>query len=204
MNRTLKIVFVSFIGLAFLAGIIGAVMMSLGFGEVAPGNTNGSNANRILPPSEEGIGTNVTIANVSPPSANTSSPTGEAAARELAIVFAERFGSFSNQTDYENIENLKGFMTSRMQEWADGYVAQGRATTDASAPYYGITTSAVAAEKVSFDDSAGTAEYLVSAKRHEVNSANSTDTTFDQQLRVRLAFSDDAWKVDEAVWLTKE
>lgn len=204
MNRTLKIIFASLIALVLLVTIIGAVMMSFGVRKVSTTGTNASNANRNLPPSEQGVGANVTIANVPQTVANTQTPSGEEAAKELAILFAERFGSFSNQTDYENVASLKGFMTSRMQEWADGYVAQGRASTDPGAPYYGITTSAIAAEQQSFDDAAGKAEYLVSAARREVNSAKATDTTFNQQLRVRLARSDNAWKVDEAVWLTKE
>src|SRR3989338_3421724 len=59
---------------------------------------------------------------------------------DISRSFAERFGSFSNQSNFENVEGLKPFMTPAMRKWADTFVRDAAAKADPGAPYYGITT----------------------------------------------------------------
>ncbi|MBI4779644.1 hypothetical protein HY797_04325, partial [Candidatus Falkowbacteria bacterium] len=69
----------------------------------------------------------------------------------MASSFAERFGSFSNQSDYGNIRDLQIFMTDTMKVWAENYIADARAKKTQTAIYYGIVTKAISGETKQFD-----------------------------------------------------
>lgn len=216
MNRSLKIVFVILLAFIVLStAAVGVLWMVNQRNQNADSNTN------TAPPAGKTTDVTNVNANVDVPAANSNSnantsgelpsgetqqPTASNASEEeeletLGLSFAERFGSFSNQSDFENIVSLKSYMTSDMQEWADDYVEDGRASSADTTVYYGVTTKSVAAEKVSLDSGGGTAEYTISTQRHEVDDKNSTDRTFEQDLRLNFEKVDDAWKVDEAKWI---
>jgi len=121
--------------------------------------------------------------------------------KQMSLAFAERFGSYSNQSNYDNIRDLKIFMTSSMISWSDSYIAElTRRNTDYK-NYYGITTIAISGEVKSFDDKAGKAEVIVSTQRREINGSTSTPQTYDQNLRLVFAKENSQWKVDGAFWL---
>src|SRR3989338_1671952 len=75
---------------------------------------------------------------------NLSAVAQSAGAAQVARAFAERFGSYSNQSDFENIENLYPFMTERLRSTMQAQVLQERAALDRNAPYQGVTTRVVA------------------------------------------------------------
>jgi hypothetical protein len=116
---------------------------------------------------------------------------------KLASFFAERLGSFSNQSDYGNITDLMMFMTDSMQDWADGYIAKLKAD-NASGDYYGISTTAVVSTVNSFNESVGQAEVTVTTKRKEIKGVS--ESSFNQNLKVSLVKEGDEWKVDGAYW----
>lgn len=127
-------------------------------------------------------------------------PAKDQAAR-LAVDFAERFGSYSNQANLKNISDLKIFMTDSMQSWADGYIEQQRKSASTTVIYYGITTKAVAKEVLDFDESAGRAVVLVHTRRQEANeSMDNVSKVFNQDITVTLVKSGETWKMDSAVW----
>lgn len=116
--------------------------------------------------------------------------------RNLASVFTERFGSFSTEADFANIVDLKVFMTSGMQAWADALVEEARAAGP-SAVSYGITTRALIIDVSDIDAEGGTATATVTAQRLE-NSPGST--AYFEDLLLEFKKVDDAWKVDSAEW----
>ena len=119
--------------------------------------------------------------------------------RKMALSFAERFGSYSNQADYGNIEDLKIFMTPKMQNWADDYVANLRQQDKDNAVYYGITSVAISGEVKQFDDPAGTAEVLVTVQRREVI-GSSEAKVFSQNILIVFEKIKDEWKAGSATW----
>ncbi|HNU81672.1 MAG TPA: hypothetical protein PLA05_02685 [bacterium] len=119
---------------------------------------------------------------------------------KLSAAFAERLGSFSNQSDYSNFEDLDLFMTASMRDWAKSYVAKMRADNPYNGSYYGITTKAISAEVKSFDDDKGTAEIIVGTQRREVG-ADGGERNFQQDLRLTFLKINDQWLVDGAYWL---
>ncbi|MDD3285799.1 MAG: hypothetical protein PHG95_04195 [Patescibacteria group bacterium] len=119
---------------------------------------------------------------------------------KLSAAFAERLGSFSNQSDYSNFEDLDLFMTASMREWATSYVAKMRTDNPYNGSYYGITTKAISTEVKSFDDDKGTAEIIVGTQRREVG-ADGGERDFQQDLRLTFLKVNDQWLVDGAYWL---
>ncbi len=130
-------------------------------------------------------------------------PDDQASLRRLASAFAERFGSFSNTSNFENITDLTVFMTDRMQDWASKYVADARAGRTVNPVYAGTTTRAINTEVVSFDGTAGTAEIKVTTQRQELTGATESGNVYYQVLDLNFIKAAGVWKVDSATWLPK-
>lgn len=123
----------------------------------------------------------------------------ENALKKMAASFAERLGSFSNQSNYGNISDLKIFMTDRMRTWADDYVSGQREKENGSAAYYGITAKALSEETASYDEAGGKAEIVVKTQKREV-SGNSEPSVYYQDIKIIFIKEKGAWKVDSADW----
>ena len=119
-------------------------------------------------------------------------------ASKLASLFAVRLGSFSNQSDYGNVTDLKIFMTAGMRDWADKYIADLKAQKY-SGEYYGITTNTLTTKVLSYDDQAGTAKVEVTTERQESH-ANTLGSTYQQKMTLDLVKNNNEWLVDNAVW----
>lgn len=116
-----------------------------------------------------------------------------------STLFAERFGSFSNQGDFQNIEDLMPLMTSGMQRWAEDYMEQGRAQASPDDPFYGITTKMLTAKIINFNTDTGRAEVNVDTQRRE-SKAGEPERIYYQSLKLNLVKSDKNWLIDEATW----
>jgi len=120
--------------------------------------------------------------------------------KQIARPFAERFGSYSNQSDYGNIEDLRRMMSSSMKEWADDHVANLRNNVKYSGEFYGIITRAFLEPQINnFDPSLGQVEVLVSTQREETSSL-SQPKIFDQKIKITFIKESGEWLVDKAVW----
>jgi hypothetical protein len=127
-------------------------------------------------------------------------PSLDASLKAIARTFAERFGSFSNEGNFVNLEDLRSLMTATMQSSVDAYIAQELATAGAGQAYYGITTKALSANVASFDQAAGQAEVLVATQRQEAKGTTSNPRVFYQTLKLSLDTSEGSWKVNAAEW----
>jgi len=128
---------------------------------------------------------------------------GQADLKRMAEAFAERFGSYSNQSDYGNVRDLKIFMSSRMQSWADDYINQARAKKIDATIYYGITTKAIANEVRQFDSDLGQAEILVKTQRREATGTTSNASTFYQEIIIKFIRERGVWRVDDVFWQSR-
>ncbi|MBA3047249.1 hypothetical protein KKC83_01305 [Patescibacteria group bacterium] len=118
----------------------------------------------------------------------------------IAASFAERFGSFSNQSDYGNIRDLKIFMTASMQKWADDFISESRIKDSDSSIYHGFTAKAITQEIRQLDEEAGRAEILIKTQRKEAVGATGNTSTFYQDIIIKFIKEKGVWKVDEANW----
>jgi len=118
--------------------------------------------------------------------------------KRLAASFAERYGSFSNQGDFENLKELRVFMTDSMVREVDAYIAEAGSREAAVPDYVGMTTRALNSTVESFNESAGTATVRVNTQRQEVKSSGTR--VFYQELVLKFISSGEIWEVDSADW----
>jgi hypothetical protein len=122
--------------------------------------------------------------------------------RQLAKSFAERYGSFSNQADYENIVDLYPFMSAAMLARSEGFVAAESQKPPAQT-YFGITTRSINVELAAFDDAGGSATATVKTQRQEFKTATGKPDVYYQDASVELIKEDGVWKVDALTWQPK-
>lgn len=118
----------------------------------------------------------------------------------MASAFAERFGSFSNQSDYGNIRDLQIFMTNSMKNWSENYISDARAKKTQTSIYYGIVTKAISSQAKQFDSDAGLAEILVKTQRRESAGTAGNSSVFYQDIIIKYAREQSVWRVDGIYW----
>ena len=117
-----------------------------------------------------------------------------------AKAFAERFGSYSNQSNYSNFSDLEIFMTKSFADWSKSYAEQLRASAPSYETYYGITTRALTTEVLSFNEVSGEAKINVSTERNE-SSVNGGDLEpYQQEITLEFNKVGTDWLVDAAYW----
>jgi hypothetical protein len=120
---------------------------------------------------------------------------------QLAAGFAERFGSYSNQSDFRNITDLKIFMSDNMKAWSLEHTAGLRDENKLGEEYYGITTKAVSQKSTEYDETLGKATVVVNTRRAEASDVfENTTKVFNQDLTVNFIKEGGEWKVDGVVW----
>jgi hypothetical protein len=128
---------------------------------------------------------------------------GEDDLKRIAALFAERYGSYSNQSNYRNLRDLKIFMTAKMQAWTDNYIKEAIAKKTDASIYYGISTKAISYRVEKFDEDAGMAKIIVNTQRKESIADTSNSGGFAQEIEIYFKKESNVWKVDEAVWQSK-
>mgnify|MGYP001612154839 CR=1 FL=1 len=117
----------------------------------------------------------------------------------FVLPFTERFGTYSNQSNYENLEDLLAFMTRSFKQTTRERIETARSVKPTSL-YKGVTTRALSADIVSIDEKNGSAVAIVKTQRKEVVGSNANLRTTQQNLRVTFAKEDGMWLVANAVW----
>jgi len=119
---------------------------------------------------------------------------------QKASDFAERFGTYSFRSNFENIVDLKPFMTKKMRLWADEYIK-----TEKIADGFGITSRAVKTvlinsvpEKEQDLLKKTEVRFLVSLQRQETTSDK--EKIYYQNIEIELVKEDGEWKINEAEW----
>jgi len=121
----------------------------------------------------------------------------------MASAFAERFGSFSNQSDYGNIRDLQIFMTDTMKSWAENYINDARIKKTQTTIYYGVVTKAISSEVKQFDSDTGRAEILVKTQRRESAGIAGNSATFYQDIVIKYVREQNVWRVDGIYWQSR-
>jgi len=145
-----------------------------------------------------------------PNSTTVSATVPEASAEEklrssisrLAAAFAERYGSYSNQGNFENLLDLESLMTEKMWVETDNFIQQNKISSGDSSAYFGITTKAISVNIVSIDEGSGMAEITVGTQRRESSGSMADSSTINyEDLELIFKKVNGEWKVDEAKWV---
>lgn len=117
----------------------------------------------------------------------------------VAKAFAERFGSYSNYSNYSNFSDLQIFMTSKMRDWAENYVADLRKSSQAADEYFGVTTKAISGKILNYQEGSE-AMVLVTVQRRESGSDVNAGQSYIQDIEITVNNINGSWLVDSAYW----
>ncbi len=201
-NRKKLGIFIIIIGLLIIAAIIYFIFIRKPIEMVVPTDTVGTTTVQLpIEPDSSTINPGDRPRNYQQYDISKEAPheTGANDVAKLAASFAERLGSFSNQSDYSNFDDLSIFMTETMRTWSKEYVAKMRTENPYNGTYYGITTKSISTEVKSFDEDKGAAEVIIVTSRREVK-LDGGENNYQQNLRLVFAKQNDQWLVDGAYW----
>lgn len=120
--------------------------------------------------------------------------------KDWTAAFLERYGTYSAQTAWSQLNGLKLFMTEPFYVWASqGLAAQGITKSDESL-YYGRTTQVLSLENKSLDLTAGQAEFLVKTQRSEFRGTAHNAKIYPQTARVKLIKDNELWLFSGVWW----
>lgn len=119
----------------------------------------------------------------------------------LAASFAERFGSYSNQGEFENLLDLKALSTTKMQSWIDDLIKKNQAAQGNTASYFGVTAKAVSSKITSLNEKSGSAKVVVSVQKREASGSMTENVKVSyQNLELEFKKVSEEWKVDSTTW----
>lgn len=120
-----------------------------------------------------------------------------AGAETTAMIFVERFASYSSESNFANITDVLPLTTAALSTRLQTITAEQKAAAPGSA-YYGISTKVIS-QKVQ-EQTETTTTLLVSTQRAESIGSPGNTTIRYQDITVKLVKVGDSWKVDDFTW----
>lgn len=120
----------------------------------------------------------------------------EVAPTTVVRSFVERFGSYSNESDFTNIDDIATMSTPALQGRLLSIASEARAT--AGEDYYGISTYVIAMNETARD--AVAASYMVTTQRKESVESPANTTTVYQDISISLVKDGTNWLVSDFQW----
>lgn len=187
-----------------IGAIIAVVVWQQNTGTDSQGNTNTAvNANVNIANTNAVSNTN-TITNQEPVNAQANTNVGSSISDDTAQqslirmskLLVDRYGTYSNRNNFENITGLEAYMTDRFKKESVEFISE-RQAQGVPEDYYSIITNALVAEIQSYSKQAATLD--VSARRIETKTG-SEQKVFTQHALVRFQAVSGNWKVDSIDW----
>jgi len=121
---------------------------------------------------------------------------GPAGASTIARGFVERFGSYSTEGGYQNIEDVIAISTASLAERLEDLADSARASSDDE--YYGISTLIISVKTLEETETTAVIEILT--QRVESIGSPRNSTTVYQTITINLLKIGDEWFVDDFLW----
>ncbi len=120
-------------------------------------------------------------------------------AGQVAKIFVQRFGTYSNQEGAEQFSDLKLFITAKMQTWVDNQIDKILGSqTDYKIPH-SVRTQVVSVKILSLDKASGTATVMVGARRTD-QTGDAAPKISNPEIKVEMVKAGKRWQVDSIVW----
>jgi hypothetical protein len=116
--------------------------------------------------------------------------------QNLARIFAERYGSFSNQGGFQNIDDVQTLVTAEMKDWLEQKKQESMEKYPINGEYFGITTSAPISKVESFTEDK--AMIVITTQRKETK--NGETTNYNQDIKIEFTKQDGKWLISGAYW----
>lgn len=117
-------------------------------------------------------------------------------AQTIGRSFTERFGSFSNESEFKNISDVMSMATPALQEQLK-VLAEEAASTSSDA-YYGVSTTVISVKTTSSTDTQ-TSLAIITRREESIDSPANT-TTRTQEIKLTLVKDGEDWLVDTYAW----
>lgn len=198
MDRNRKIVIILALVLILLIIIVGLILY---FSQKQPVDdmTEQKKPQEVVGPSIDINNEQLDIAETPPPTAEKVQATS---AQVIGRLFVERFGTYTNHSDYLSIEDLLPLMTNKMSGWIEEtYLPKLREDHPQEGTFYRIFTIAPVANVVEQSDNS--AEIIYSCQRTE-EFGIAEPGKYKQDIKLELIKSGNKWLVDAAYWQDKE
>ncbi len=115
----------------------------------------------------------------------------------VSRTFVERYGSYSNEANFQNLKDVLPLMTDAFAKITQNAID----TSKLPATYYGVTTNVLVMTVEKNDDAAGVATVLLNTQRITAQGSTQNISTTYQKIRLQLLKQSGTWKVDSATWL---
>lgn len=119
-----------------------------------------------------------------------------ASVQTVAKTFATRYGSYSNEADFQNLRDLYPLMTTDFQLETENFIAD----TTIPENYYGITTRVITLKMDAYDEAAGTATVTITTQREEAIDSPQNINIRYQDIVMTLEQVSGTWKIASAQW----
>jgi hypothetical protein len=114
----------------------------------------------------------------------------------VAKLFAERYGSYSTEAQFQNIRDVLPIASASYAAQLQAQIASAKEPT----AYYGVTTVVLSVTVDQMDDAAGTGHATVSTQRTESKGSPQDKTVSYQKLVLTFVKEGGQWKVDSSKW----
>jgi len=192
MDRKKKIIIIALIVIAIilLALILWFLFGPKNLGQVTP--QPGSNPKLVT------AGKATAVLPVSSPTRVAEEKKYPLGLKQLALSFAERYGSYSTDQRFKNLDDLKLFMTDKMQKTVSDSIQAEMASTTGGETFQGITTRGLSADLVSVDT---VSAVVVVETQRTISTGDEVNPTVAYK-KIKLSFIKfgNEWKVDDALW----
>jgi len=120
--------------------------------------------------------------------------------RNFVRNFVERFGTYSNMTDFSSVLSLKSDMVKESQGFVDDYVEDIKRKYPYRSGYYGVTTIAPSVNPINFTLLADRVEVEVSTRRQVTSDSDSESSVYTQKVEIVAVKQGDEWKIKSIYW----
>lgn len=131
------------------------------------------------------------------PSAASTVVTTPSSASTVARVFVERFGSYSTESGYTNIDDVMSLTTVELQGRLQSLLEA--AQKGAQSDYYGVSTRLMGSKAEATSETSMT--YKMLTQRQESFDSPANTSVRYQDIRVVLTKSGENWLVSDFTWL---
>jgi hypothetical protein len=123
---------------------------------------------------------------------------GVVSASTVARIFVERYGSYSSETDFANVDDVMALATPTYQTELEASVDGYRRQFDEDDGYTGISTIVIGMKTTSESEVA--TSFLVTTQREESVGSPGNTTLRYQDAEVGLVKSGDDWLINDLTW----
>ena len=117
-------------------------------------------------------------------------------AQTIGRSFVERFGSFSNESEYKNIEDVMSMATPALQAKLATLAEEAKKSTNPA--YYGISTTVISVKTTGTTDTQ--VKLTITTLRSESIDSPANKVTRSQDMKLTLVKSGEDWLVDDYIW----